>query len=169
MGNIFGYILLFVLLGFTLLNLYALATKKKRDQINEVKYNALFQPIDDQILKLGKDWKGSPVKRLITEKEEGIVCVRDDGRKRAVIAWDGNLRTFRFNEFGGAELVDDETGVKILVHLREETLTLQASTGKFKKKSFIVKSITEMAKGFVEFLNKIKESEIETTEKENNN
>ena len=105
MGNIFGYILLFVLLGFTLLNLYALATKKKRDQNNEVKYNALFQPIDDQILKLGKDWKGSPVKRLITEKEEGIVCVRDDGRKRAVIAWDGDLRTFKFSEFGGAELV----------------------------------------------------------------
>ena len=107
--------------------------------------------------------------RVITEKEEGIVCVRDDGRKRAVIAWDGDLRTFRFNEFGGAELVDDETGVKILVYLREETLTLQAATGKFKKKSFIVKSITEMAKGFVEFLNKINEPKNEATDKENNN
>ena len=107
--------------------------------------------------------------RLITEKEEGIVCVRDDGRKRAVIAWDGDLRTFRFNEFGGAELVDDESGVKILVHLPDETLTLQASTGKFKKKSFIIKSITEMAKGFVEFLNKINEMENNSTDKENNN
>ena len=155
MGNIFGYILLFVLLGFTLLNLYALATKKKRDQINEVKYNALFQPIDDQILKLGKDWKGSPVKRLITEKEEGIVCVRDDGRKRAVIAWDGDLRTFKFSEFGGAELAENEDGVKILVHLPSEVLTLQATTGKFKKKSFIVKSITNMAKDYVDFLNEI--------------
>lgn len=155
MGNIFGYILLFVLLGFTLLNLYALATKKKRDQNNEAKYNALFQPIDDQILKLGKDWKGSPVKRLITEKEEGIVCVRDDGRKRAVIAWDGDLRTFKFNEFGGAELVENEDGVKILVHLTSEVLTLQATTGKFKKKSFIVKSITNMAKDYVDFLNEI--------------
>ena len=56
-----------------------------------------------------------------------------------------------------------------MVHLREETLTLQASTGKKKKKSFIVKSITEMAKGFVEFLNKINEPENEATEKENNN
>ena len=35
-----------------------------------------------------------------------------------------------------------------------------------KKKSFIVKSITEMAKGFVEFLNKINETESKTTEKE---
>ena len=134
MGSIIGYILLFIMLGITLFNIYATATKKKRDQANEMKYNALF-----------------------------------DGRKRSVIAWDGDLRTFRFNEFGGAELVDDETGVKILVHLREETLTLQASTGKFKKKSFIVKSITEMAKGFVEFLNKINEPKNEATDKEKNN
>ena len=169
MGSIIGYILLFIMLGITLFNIYATATKKKRYQANEMKYNALFAPIDNEILKLGKDWKGSPTMRLITEKEEGIVCVRDDGRKRAVIAWDGDLRTFRFNEFGGAELVDDETGVKILVYLREETLTLQAATGKFKKKSFIVKSITEMAKGFVEFLNKINEMESNSTDKENNN
>lgn len=79
--------------------------------------------------------------RLVTEKEEGVVCFRDDGRKRAVIAWNGGLRIFRFNEFGGAELLDDETGVKILVHLPKEALNLQASTGKFKKKSFIVKSV----------------------------
>ena len=115
MGSIIGYILLFIMLAFTLFNIYATATKKKRDQANEIKYNALFAPIDNEILKLGKDWKGSPTMRLITEKEEGIVCVRDDGRKRAVIAWDGDLRTFRFNEFGGAELVDDESGIKILV------------------------------------------------------
>ncbi len=166
MGSIIGYILLFLMLAFTLFNIYATATKKKRDQANEYKYNALFAPIDNEILKLGKDWKGSPTMRLITEKEEGIVSVRDDGRKRAVIAWDGDLRTFRFNEFGGAELVDDESGVKILVHLPSETLTLQASTGKFKKKSFIVKSVTEMARGFVEFLNKINEAETATEEKE---
>ena len=169
MGSIIGYILLFIMLAFTLFNIYATATKKKRDQANEIKYNALFAPIDNEILRLGKDWKGSPTMRLITEKEEGIVCVRDDGRKRAVIAWDGDLRTFRFNEFGGAELVDDESGVKILVHLPDETLTLQASTGKFKKKSFIIKSITEMAKGFVSFLNKINKMESNSTDKENNN
>ena len=157
MGSIIGYILLFLMLAFTLFNIYATATKQKRDLANEYKYNALFAPIDNEILKLGKDWKGSPTMRLITEKEEGIVSVRDDGRKRAVIAWDGDLRTFRFNEFGGAELVDDETGIKILVHLPSETLTLQAASGKFKKKSFIVKSINEMAKRFVEFLNKILE------------
>ena len=58
------------------------------------------------------------------------------------------------------------TGVKILVHLPKETLTLQPSTGKFKKKSFIVKSVTEMAKGFVEFLNKIDGMESEKTNKE---
>lgn len=168
MGSIIGYILLFLMLIFTLFNLYAMATKKKRDQANEIKYNALFAPIDNEILKLGKDWKGSPTMRLITEKEEGIVCVRDDGRKRAVIAWDGDLRTFRFNEFGGAELVDDETGVKILVHLPSETLTLQASNGKYKKKSFIIKSITEMSKNFVDFLNKINEEEKEPIEMDNN-
>lgn len=161
MGTIIGYILLTLMLAFTLFNIYATATKKKRDAVNEAKYNALFAPIDQEILKLGKDWKGSPTMRLITEKEEGIVCVRDDGRKRAVIAWDGGLRVFRFNEFNGAELEDNEEGVRILVHLEDETLTLQASMGKFKKKSFIVKSITEMAKSFVNFLNVITEKKNE--------
>ena len=155
MGTVIGYVLLMVMLAITLFNIYATATKKKRDQANEAKYNALFAPIDQEILKKGKDWKGNPTMRLITEKEEGIVAVRDDGRKRAVIAWDGDLRIFRFNEFGGAELVDDEEGVRILVHLPSETLTLQASNGKFKKKSFIVKYVTKMAKSFVEFLNVI--------------
>ena len=65
------------------------------------------------------------------------------------------MRTFKFSEFGGAELVENEDGVKILVHLSSEVLTLQATTGKFKKKSFIVKSITNMAKDYVDFLNEI--------------
>ena len=42
MGSIIGYILLFIMLAFTLFNIYATATKKKRDQANEKKYNALM-------------------------------------------------------------------------------------------------------------------------------
>lgn len=55
---------------------------------------------------------------------------------------------------------------RFLVHLPKEALTLQASTGKFMKKSFIVRSITEMAKGIVEFLNKKDGMESEKTNKE---
>lgn len=152
MGTIVGYILLMLLLAFTLFNIYAMSTKKKRDQNNEAKYNALFAPIDNAILRLGKDWKGNPTSRLITDKEEGIVCVRDDNRKRAVIAWDGDLRVFKFNEFKGAEIEEDDNGLRILVHIEGETITLVANSAKFKKKSFIYKTVKNMAEGFVSFL-----------------
>ena len=155
MGTIIGYILLMLLIALTLFNIYALGTKKKRDQNNEAKYNAIFAPIDNSILKLGKDWKGSLTKRLITDKEEGIVCVRDDSRKRAVIAWDGGLRTFKFSQFKGAELERDDEGVRILVHIEGESITLSAVSDKFKKKSFVYKTVEKMAEDFVEFLSVI--------------
>lgn len=153
--NIIGNILLFVLIAFTIFNIYATATKKKRDAANEAKYNALFAPIDQKILNRGKEWKGNSVKRLITEKEEGIVCVRDDNRKKAVIGWEDDLREFPFSAFNGAELISTDTDTKVLVHIDGETLTLTCREGKFKKKSFISKYVDQMAKDFVDFLNVI--------------
>lgn len=42
--DIIGYILLVLLLIFTIFNLYATFTKKKRESVNGAKYNAIFAP-----------------------------------------------------------------------------------------------------------------------------
>ncbi|MDY5932074.1 MAG: hypothetical protein SPJ34_08635, partial [Candidatus Ornithospirochaeta sp.] len=39
-------LIIFFLLAFTSLNLYALSSRKKRDKVNEAKYNAIFAPIE---------------------------------------------------------------------------------------------------------------------------
>lgn len=154
--NILGYILLMALLAFTLFNLYATATKKKREKTNAQKYNALFYPIDQSILDLPGHYKGCPTKRLITENEEGIVCVKNDKKKMAVLAWTGDLKEFSYSSFEGAVLVE-EGKTKIEVTIDGEKLTINCTSGKFKKKSFISRTVLKMAKDFVEYLNKIKE------------
>ena len=153
--NIIGSILLVLLLIFTIFNLYATFTKKKRDKVNEAKYNAIFAPIDEAIMKTGKEWKGSKVSRIVTEKEQGIVAVRDDSRTRAIIGWDGGTRMFSYKEYKGSEISEGEEGISIIVRLKDESLDLKVSDGKFKPKSFVTKSLKSMAESMKSFLDEI--------------
>lgn len=154
MSTVIGFILLTLLLAFTLFNIYATATKKKREEFNAQKYNALFAPLEEKIIKNSKEWKGKPTARIVTEKEAGIVAVRDDERKRAIISWDMGLKEFSFDDYIGSTIKDDESGISVTVALKDESLFLEFSNGKFKKK-YITSTLREEAKNFVEFLNKM--------------
>lgn len=155
MSTVIGYILLTVLLLFTLFNIYATATKKKREKFNEAKYNALFAPLEEKIIKNSKEWKDNPTLRIVSDSESGIIIVRDDKRKMCALSWDYGLKIFSFSEYKSSEINEDSTKLTVTLSLEEEDMSFILNSGKYKKK-YISSTIKEEAKSMVEFLSKIK-------------
>lgn len=148
-------LIIFFLLAFTSLNLYALLSRKKRDKENEAKYNAIFAPIEKAILSNGKEWKDGYVLRLITENEQGIAIVRDDSRSRAAIAWNEGVMIFRYNEYISSEIKEDESGISFIVHFEDEDLAFRVSNAANRKNSYVTKTLRSNTESFVSFLEEI--------------
>lgn len=154
-----GSIILIILLIITFFNIYATATKKKRDANTKIQYDALFTPIDDAIRKDGKSWNDARVKRIVTEDGQGIVAVLDDERRRGMIAWNGGTFPFSFDDYVSSELKDEGSGLTLTVTTKDDALDLVIGAAGSKKRGFTAKMIRDMGRLMKEFLDSIQEKE----------
>ena len=154
MSGIIGTILLVLLIGITVFNIYATATKKKRDGSAKVRYDALFSAIENEILKSDSSWNTAKVKRIVTEDEQGILAALDDEKRRAVIGWQGGTFPFSYDDYIGSEL-NDEKGLILTVRTKNDALDLTLSEGKFRKNGSACKPVKDMGRIMMEFLDTI--------------
>ena len=94
--SILTYILALFLIAFTLFNLYATMTAKKRKQISSASFKVLCNEIEKELIKLQKE-KGlnfSYVKRMANDQNNVIIFVKDLDKKFAAIAMKDDIKLF---------------------------------------------------------------------------
>ncbi|MDY3849529.1 MAG: hypothetical protein SOZ46_01750 [Bullifex sp.] len=155
MGTI-GSVVLVVLIVIIVLNICVAATKKKRDGSTRVRYEELFAPIESAILSEDESWNAARVKRIVTEEEKGILAALDDGKKRAVIGWNGGSFPFSYKDYVSAEV--DARGLTLTVKTRNDSVELTLSEGKHRKDGSASKPVKEMGRIMKEFLDTIKKN-----------
>ena len=111
--DILMYILLMVLIAFTLFNFYAMMTSKKRRARSAASYQQEMGTIENNLLKLMKEraLNFTTVKRLMNDK----IVVTDPEKRKAAIGMRGDIELFAFEdlESAGKEYLQGEKG-KIL-------------------------------------------------------
>lgn len=112
------YILLMILIAFTIFNFYALLTSKKRRAKSAASYYQEMGTIEDSLLKLMKEraLNFTTVKRLMNDKGQGIVIVTDPEKRKAAIGMRGDTELFSFEDLedAGKEYLHGEKKGKVL-------------------------------------------------------
>ena len=149
------YILLMILIAFTIFNFYALLTSKKRRAKSAASYYQEMGTIEDSLLKLMKEraLNFTTVKRLMNDKGQGIVIVTDPEKRKAAIGMRGDTELFSFDELTDAHA--DFTKGKRRYHtasvtavIRGVDITYEIGTRPFFRRGIIGKVIYETAGEF---------------------
>lgn len=153
--NIVMYIVLLIVLAFTVYNFIATSSVKGRNKANRAKYNALFAPVEEALLEEQKRRKCcfGKVVRILNDREQPIVVVRDDTRRIGAIAMKDFLEVFSFDDVKNARIENDgRNNASVKVQIREDIFTFDISTKGYSKHSFTGKLCRDMANWFVEAL-----------------
>ena len=128
--SILTYILALFLIAFTLFNLYATMTAKKRKQISSASFKVLCNEIEKELIKLQQE-KGlnfSYVKRMANDQNNVIIFVKDLDKKFAAIAMKDDIKLFSFSDIKDVKTQYEKSNKKILsakvdVTINDETWT----------------------------------------------
>lgn len=153
--DILSYILLMILIAFTLLNFYALLTSKKRRAASTMKYNTEMSTIESNLLRIMKEraLNFTMVRRFMNDKGQGIILVADMEKRIAAIGMTGDTELFSFGELTDAHA--DFTKGKRRYHtasvtavIRGVDITYEIGTRPFFRRGIIGKVIYETAGEF---------------------
>lgn len=151
--NIVMYIVLLIVLAFTVYNFIATSSLKGRNKKNKAKFDALFAPVETSLLEEQKKRKCNfgKVVRILNDREQPIVIVRDDAKRIGAIAMRDFLEVFSFDDVKNATVVkDDKNNASVKVQIAEKVFTFDISTKGYSKHSFTGKLCQDMANSFVE-------------------
>ncbi len=163
-NSILTYILALFLIAFTLFNLYATMTAKKRKQISSASFKVLCNEIEKELIKLQKE-KGlnfSYVKRMANDQNNVIIFVKDLDKKFAAIAMKDDIKLFSFSSLKDVKTLYEKKGKKILnakidVTIDNDTWTYTFASKPFNPKGILGKVIYDTTVEFKDELNKLKD------------
>lgn len=163
-NSILTYILALFLIAFTLFNLYATMTAKKRKQISSASFKVLCNEIEKELIKLQKE-KGlnfSYVKRMANDQNDVIIFVKDIDKKMAAIAMKDDIKLFSFSSLKDVKTLYEKKGKKILnakidVTIDNDTWTYTFASKPFNPKGILGKVIYDTTVEFKDELNKLKD------------
>lgn len=163
-NSILTYILALFLIAFTLFNLYATMTAKKRKQISSASFKVLCNEIEKELIKLQKE-KGlnfSYVKRMANDQNDVIIFVKDIDKKMAAIAMKDDIKLFSFYSLKDVKTLYEKKGKKILnakidVTIDNDTWTYTFASKPFNPKGILGKVIYDTTVEFKDELNKLKD------------
>ena len=163
-NSILTYILALFLIAFTLFNLYATMTTKKRKQISSASFKVLCNEIEKELIKLQKE-KGlnfSYVKRMANDQNDVIIFVKDIDKKMAAIAMKDDIKLFSFSSLKDVKTLYEKKGKKILnakidVTIDNDTWTYTFASKPFNPKGILGKVIYDTTVEFKDELNKLKD------------
>lgn len=161
--SIFTYIIALVLIAFTLFNLYATLTAKKRKQISSASFRVLCNQIEEELIKLQKQ-KGlnfSYIKRMANDQNDVIIFVKDIDKKMAAIAMKDDIKLFSFSALKDVKTLYEKKGKKILnakidVTIDDDTWTYTFASKPFNPKGILGKVIYDTTVEFKDELNSLK-------------
>ncbi len=110
-----SYIIFLVLLAFTIFNLFATATAKKRKGKAAYDYNRVMKPLDDKLLKAMKE-RGinfTEVKRFVNDLGEGYVVVKDLEKRMFGIATAEHLIIEEYSSLEEVEGIYEKKGMRV--------------------------------------------------------
>ena len=163
-NSILTYILALSLIAFTLFNLYATMTAKKRKQISSASFKVLCNEIEKELIKLQKE-KGlnfSYIKRMANDQNDVIIFVKDIDKKMAAIAMKDDIKLFSFSSLKDVKTLYEKKGKKILnakidVTIDNDTWTYTFASKPFNPKGILGKVIYDTTVEFKDELNKLKD------------
>ena len=150
--NIVMYIVLLVVLALIVHNFIATSSLKGRNKKNKAKFDALFASVEAVLLEEQKKRKCSfgKVIRILNDREQPIVIVRDDAKRIGAIAMGDFLEVFSFDDVKNAKVKkDDKNNASVKVQIAEEAFTFDISTKEYSNHSFTDKLCQDMANSFV--------------------
>lgn len=161
--SIFTYIIALVLIAFTLFNLYATLTAKKRKQISSASFRVLCNQIEEELIKLQKQ-RGlnfSYIKRMANDQNDVIIFVKDIDKKMAAIAMKDDIKLFSFSALKDVKTLYEKKGKKILnakidVTIDDDTWTYTFASKPFNPKGILGKVIYDTTVEFKDELNSLK-------------
>ena len=161
--SILTYIFALILIAFTLFNLYATLTAKKRKQISSSSFRVLCNEIEKELINIQKqrNLNFSYIKRMANDQNNVIIFVKDVDKKVAAIAMKDDIKVFSFSSLKDAKTLYEKKGKKILsakvdVTIDDTTWTYTFSSKPFNPKGILGKIIYDTTIEFKDELIKLK-------------
>ena len=154
MGNIIWIIICIILVVFVALSIFSMATGKKRNESLEEKYNNIFAPLMERVREKDVMGDDSLVVKILTDKEDGVLAVRDDEKKLCAVAWRDETLVFPFADYKSCTL-EAEGKIVLDLSLFDKTYSITISSGKFKNTSIVGRQLLSMANKMKNFLDEI--------------
>ena len=154
MGNIIWIIICVILVIFIALSIFSLATGKRRNESLEEKYNNIFAPLMERVREKGAMGDDSLVVKILTDKEDGVLAVRDDEKNLCAVAYCDETLIFPFADYKSCTL-DTESKIVLNLSLVDKTYSVTISSGKFKNTSIVGKQLLSMANKMKNFLDEM--------------
>ncbi|MGN0840984.1 MAG: hypothetical protein ACI4NB_09160 [Candidatus Ornithospirochaeta sp.] len=154
MGNIIWIIISVILVIFIALSIFSMATEKKRNESLEEKYNNIFAPLMERVREKNLMGDDSLVVKILTDKEDGVLAVRDDNKKLCAVAYSDETLIFPFSDYKSC-ILDAEGKIILNLSLVGKTYSITISSGKFKNTSIVGKQLLSMANKMKNFLDEM--------------
>ena len=153
MGNIIWIIISVILVIFIALSIFSMAGKKRNESLEE-KYNNIFAPLMERVREKNLMGDDSLVVKILTDKEEGVLAVRDDNKKLCAVAYCDETLIFPFSDYKSC-ILDAEGKIILNLSLVGKTYSITISSGKFKNTSIVGKQLLSMANKMKNFLDEM--------------
>lgn len=162
-SSILTYILCLVLIAFTLFNLYALLTSKRKKALSNQSYAASMAPIEKKLLEIQKQ-RGvafDKVKRMVNDQNEAIILVSDSKQRIAAIGMKDDTLIFPFSEIVDVKKEYTRKNKKVLsgkivLTLKDSSYTYTIASKPFNPKGLIGKVLYDTIEEFASELNALK-------------
>lgn len=161
--KIITYIIALALIAFTIFNLLATSTAKKRQKSSKQSYQAAIWPIEKRLLSVMKS-RGSDytvVKRMVSDLGNGIIFAYDPKKGECVIGMADDTLIFNSSDIVNAKTNYLQKGKKVLkadviLTLSDAEYTYEIAAKPFNPKGLIGKVLYDTTEEFCAALNEAK-------------
>lgn len=163
--SILMYGLALLLIGITGINLYITMTAKGRRDKSKNSFHKVIWPIEERLLSemKGRGLNYTVVRRLLNDKDQGIIFASDPEKRKAVIAMADSSLHFDFADLKESKALYKQRGNKVekaevRVTIKDSTYIYEIASREFNPKSFLGKVLYETAEELNGLLAEIRNS-----------
>lgn len=142
----FGYIILIILLMFTLLNFYAQIVSKRKRKVGEAQFKALAARMERVAYEemRRRHITFDEKRHYVNDKDQGILLCADNARQLLGLVIDGDFTLIPFDAIKEAKCVvhylDDAKkhydSIDLVLDTKDETMTIHFATKHYRTKGF---------------------------------
>jgi len=154
--SVLMYVILAILIIFTIFNYLAAKGVKKRNKLNEEKFTALFAPVEEALHEEEKrnGCSFSAEARIINDKEEPMLVARDDEKRICAIATNDFVKVFAFEDVGAIKIekYPETNNISVKAQISGQDFIFDIATKGYSIHSITRKLCMNLANRFAEAL-----------------